>query len=90
MRGLITDSAVPGGLRLAEDFAEPEPGPAECVVEVRAFSLNYGEAILLRQRPDGWRPGQDVAGVVVRQAADGSGPAEGTWVVARCLAGTSW
>ena len=82
VRGLITDSAVPGGLRLAEDFAEPEPAPDECVVEVRAFSLNYGETILLKQRPDGWRPGQDVAGVVVRQAADGSGPAEGTRVVA--------
>jgi len=82
VRGLITDSAVPGGLRLAEDFAEPEPAPDECVVEVRAFSLNYGETILLKQRPDGWRPGQDVAGVVVRRAADGSGPAEGTRVVA--------
>lgn len=49
---------------------------------MRAFSLNYGETILIKQRPDGWRPGQDVAGVVVRQAADGSGPAEGTRVVA--------
>jgi hypothetical protein len=53
VRGLITDSAVPGGLRLAGDFAEPEPAPDECVVEVRAFSLNYGETILLRHRPDG-------------------------------------
>ena len=82
MRGFITDSAVPGGLRLADDFAEPRPGPGECVVEVRAFSINYGETILLRERPDGWRPGQDVAGVVVRRAEDGSGPAEGTRVVA--------
>ena len=72
VRGLITDSAVPGGLRLAEDFAEPEPAPDECVVEVRAFSLNYGETILLKQRPDGWRPGQDVAGVVVRATSSGS------------------
>jgi NADPH2:quinone reductase len=82
VHGLITDSAVSGGLRLAEDFAEPEPAPDECVVEVRAFSINYGETILLKQRPDGGRPGQDVAGVVVRQAADDSGPAEGTRVVA--------
>jgi len=82
MRGFITDSAAPGGLRLAGDFAEPQAGPGECVVEVRAFSINYGETILLRERPDGWRPGQDVAGVVVRRAADGSGPAEGTRVVA--------
>lgn len=35
-----------------------------------------------KRRPDGWRPGQHVAGVVVQQAADGTGPAEGTRVVA--------
>ncbi len=46
MRGFITDSAAPGGLRLAGDLAEPQPGPGECVIEVRAFSINYGETIL--------------------------------------------
>jgi NADPH2:quinone reductase len=82
MRGFITDSAAPGGLRLADDLAEPRPGPGECVIEVRAFSINYGETILLRERPDGWRPGQDVAGIVVGRAADGGGPPEGTRVAA--------
>ena len=82
MQGFITDSAAPGGLRLADDFAEPRPAPGECVVEVRAFSINYGETLLVKERPDGWRPGQDVAGVVVGRAADGSGPAEGTRVAA--------
>jgi NADPH:quinone reductase-like Zn-dependent oxidoreductase len=33
-------------------------------------------------RSHGWRPGQDVAGVVIVPAADGSGPAKGTRVVA--------
>jgi len=82
VRGLITDPAAPGGLRLAGDLAEPQPGPGECVVAVRAFSINYGEAALIRERPDGWRPGQDVAGTVISRAADGSGPAEGTRVAA--------
>jgi NADPH:quinone reductase len=82
VRGLITDSAAPGGLRLVGDLAEPRPGPGECVVAVRAFSVNYGETGLIRERPDGWRPGQDVAGVVVSRAADGSGPQEGTRVAA--------
>jgi NADPH2:quinone reductase len=80
--GFITDPAAPGGLRLAEDLPEPAPGPAECVVELRAFSINFGETLLIKQRPDGWRPGQDVAGVVLRAAADGSGPPEGARVVA--------
>ena len=49
---------------------------------VRAFSINAGEVILIDQRPDGWRPGQDVAGMVLRAAADGTGPSAGTRVVA--------
>jgi NADPH:quinone reductase len=82
MRGFITDPAALGGLRLAGDFAEPEPDPDECVIEVRAYSINFGETLLVRERPDGWRPGQDISGVVIRQAADGSGPPEGARVVA--------
>jgi NADPH:quinone reductase len=58
------------------------PRPGECVVELRAFSVNYGETVLIKERPDGWRPGQDVAGVVVKAAEDCSGPAEGSRVVA--------
>lgn len=82
MRGIITDPKAPGGLRLADDLPEPQPGPGEVIVGVRAFSINAGEVILIDQRPDGWRPGQDVAGMVLRAAADGTGPPAGTRVVA--------
>ena len=81
MKGYITDPAAPGGLRLADDLPEPKPAANELLVEVRAYSINRGELFLLKMRPDGWRPGQDLAGVVVRGAADGSGPAAGTRVV---------
>jgi len=64
------------------EVAEPSASPHEAIVEVHAFSLNRGELRLLSTRPEGWRPGQDIAGVVVRQAADGSGPPAGTRVVA--------
>src|SRR5437588_4701928 len=64
--------------------AEPEPRPNETLVEVHAFSLNRGELRLFQVRPEGWRPGQDIAGVVLRAAADGSGPAAGTRIVALC------
>lgn len=60
---------------------EPSPEPDEAVIEVRAFSINRGELALLRKRDEGWRPGQDVAGVVSAAARDGSGPAVGTRVV---------
>jgi NADPH:quinone reductase len=66
------------------EVAEPEPWPNEAVVAVHAFSLNRGELRLFQVRPEGWRPGQDIAGVVLRAAANGSGPAAGTRVVALC------
>ncbi|HKI92910.1 MAG TPA: zinc-binding dehydrogenase [Gaiellaceae bacterium] len=89
MRGFLTDPAAPDGLRLAGDLPEPAPGPGELLLDVRAFAVNRGELRLLEQRPDGWRPGQDVAGVVLRAAADGSGPQEGARVVA-IVDGAGW
>lgn len=61
---------------------DPRPRGDETLVAVRAFSLNRGELALLKTRTDDWRPGQDIAGVVVEPAADGTGPAAGTRVVA--------
>src|SRR5262245_65655556 len=80
MRALVStpDGPVPAEIREVE---EPEPAPHELLLEVRATSLNRGELALLPNRP-GWRPGQDVAGVVLRPAADGSGPPAGTRVAA--------
>ncbi len=73
-----------GGGRVVDlvDVPEPEPGPSEAIVEIAAVAINRGELRLLKARPQGWRPGQDVAGVVVVRAADGSGPGPGTRVVA--------
>ena len=48
---------------------------------MRAVSINRGELRLLASRPSGWRPGQDIAGVVVRAAADGTGPPVGSRIV---------
>jgi NADPH:quinone reductase-like Zn-dependent oxidoreductase len=61
--------------------AEPEPRSNEALVDVRAISLNRGEMNRLALAADGWRPGWDVAGVVVKAAADLSGPAAGERVV---------
>lgn len=75
---------TPGGPEpvAIREVAEPELRPNEALIAVHAFSLNRGELRLFQVRPEGWRPGQDIAGIVLRAAADGSGPAAGTRVVA--------
>lgn len=70
--------AAPVSIR---DVDEPAPAPDEFLLKVAAFSINRGELSLIRFRPEGWRPGQDVAGTVVKAAANGEGPAVGDRVV---------
>jgi NADPH:quinone reductase len=81
MRALITSPDSAAGLVLAE-LDEPQPAANEALISVRATSVNRGELRLIALRPHGWLPGQDVAGVVERAAADGSGPAAGARVAA--------
>jgi NADPH:quinone reductase-like Zn-dependent oxidoreductase len=64
---------TPNGVGIAE-VDDPRPGDNKSLVAVRAFSINRGEVALLETRTDDWRPGQDIAGFIVEQAADGSGP----------------
>jgi NADPH:quinone reductase len=71
------------------DAPEPEPRSNEAVVEVHASSLNRGELALLAARPDGWQPGQDVAGIVTTAAVSGEGPEVGTRV-AGLVEGGAW
>jgi len=80
MRALVAAPGRPGDVEV-RDVDEPSPGRRDVVVEVRASSLNRGECSALRAAPDGWRPGWDVAGVIVEPAADGSSPPAGTRVV---------
>jgi NADPH:quinone reductase-like Zn-dependent oxidoreductase len=86
MPAFVPAPDVPGRIALAE-VPEPTPTPDEILVVVEAYSVNRGELFLLDAPREGWRPGQDVAGHVERTAADGSGPAQGTRVVAHVPAG---
>ncbi|MBV9861640.1 MAG: zinc-binding dehydrogenase [Alphaproteobacteria bacterium] len=81
MLAIVTTPGAAAPIEIRE-VPEPEPAPNEALVAVHAFSLNRGELRLFEIRPGGWRPGQDIAGIVLRQAADGSGPPAGTRIVA--------
>lgn len=77
MKALVNTSK---GL-VVKTVPDPIPTASQALVAVRAFSVNRGEMALLAARTEDWRPGQDIAGVVVEPAADGTGPAAGARVV---------
>lgn len=81
MRTLVGSPGKPGNVEF-RDVEPPQPAAEEILIDVKAFAMNRGELTLLTVRPAGWRPGQDIAGVVARGAADGSGPKAGDRVVA--------
>lgn len=81
MRAIVVDPEAAGSLRLGT-APEPAPTPSQLLLDVRHFSLNRGEVEFAGGRPAGAVHGYDAAGVVVRAAADGSGPAAGARVAA--------
>ncbi|MFE4368131.1 zinc-binding dehydrogenase [Streptomyces sp. NPDC056835] len=81
MRALLYDPEAPQGFRLGE-APDPVPTASQALVEVHAVSFNFGEIAYREGRlSPGQVSGWDAAGVVVRAAADGSGPSAGERVV---------
>ncbi len=80
MRAIIVDHETPGNFAIREVDA-PDPAPSQALVRVEAISLNRGEVNLAQSFPAGRRMGWDLAGVVEKPAADGSGPKAGRRVV---------
>ena len=86
IRAIVVDPEVPGRLAIKEVEA-PQAGPSEALVQVAAISLNRGEVLGAMHAEAGWRPGWDLAGTVIKQAASGTGPKVGSRVVGSVGAG---
>ena len=80
IRAIVVDPEVPGRLAIKEVEA-PQAGPSEALVQVEVISLNRGEVLGAMQAEAGWRPGWDLAGTVIKQAANGTGPKAGSRVL---------
>ena len=78
IHAVVVDPDFPGRFAI-EEVEGPQPGASEALVQVEAFSLNRGDAIIrVKERR---RPGWDLAGTVIKQAADGTGPKVGSRVM---------
>ena len=69
---VVVDPTAPGRFKIAE-VESPAATSHEALVRVAAVSLNRGEIRMAADKPLGSRIGWDLAGIVERAAADGSG-----------------
>jgi NADPH2:quinone reductase len=89
IRAIVVNPEVPGRFIIKEVEA-PQPGPPEALVQVEAISLNRGEVMRAMAAEAGWRPGWDLAGTVIKQAANGTGPQVGSRVVGMSMPAGAW
>jgi len=88
MRAVLVDPSAPGHLAVAQ-APDPVPLSNQALVRVRAISLNLGEVRRARRSDAGAHLGWDLAGTVIAEAADGSGPPAGSRIVGLVKTG-SW
>lgn len=86
IRAIVVDSKSHGNLAINQIEA-PISTLSEAIVQVKAISLNRGEVRDILSAENGYKPGWDFAGIVIKQAEDGTGPTVGSRVVGLCSYG---
>jgi NADPH:quinone reductase len=82
VKAIVFDPSAPRSFSFGEVPAPRPSGPGELLIEVKAISLNFGEVSTIDNAENpGDIPGWDSAGLVLKSAADGSGPPVGARVV---------
>lgn len=89
IRAVVVDPDVQERLAIKEVEA-PQPLSSQALVQVEATSLNRGDVMRAMHGAAGWRPGWDLAGTIIQQAADGTGPKAGSRVVGALSAQGAW
>jgi NADPH2:quinone reductase len=69
MKTLLSRAPGPASTLELADIPEPQPGPGEVLVAIRACAINYPDALIIEDRyqvrpPRPFSPGAEVAGVV--------------------------
>ena len=87
MRALLSHAAGgPETLRL-DDLPDPQPGPGELLVRVRACSINYPDVLIIEDKyqlkpPRPFAPGSEIAGEVEAMGEGVSGWSTGDRIIA--------
>ncbi len=87
MRALL--SRAPGGPEMLElaELPEPEPGPGQLLVKVRACAINYPDVLMIEDKyqfrpPRPFAPGGEIAGTVEAAGEGVSGWSQGDRLIA--------
>jgi NADPH2:quinone reductase len=75
MRAVVVHAFGPIDAHALEDFPDPEPGPADVLIDVHAAGVNFSDTLIVQGRyqvrPDRpFVPGRDAAGIVAAVGAD--------------------
>ena len=73
MLAVVNTTPAPAPVEFRE-AAEPNPARTRRWSRCGRFRSTAANCGLFQVRAEGWRPGQDISGVVLQAAADGSGP----------------
>ena len=92
MRALVCSELGPADRLSVEEVPDPEPGPGEVVIDVRAAGLNFPDTLIIEGkyqfRPDPpFTPGGEASGVVSAVGSEVRGFHVGDEVVAMAVSG---
>jgi NADPH:quinone reductase-like Zn-dependent oxidoreductase len=87
MKALLSHAAGGPETLLLSDLPNPEPGPGQLLVRVRACAINYPDVLIIEDRyqfkpPRPFAPGGEIAGTVEAVGESVSGWVEGDRVIA--------